>query len=296
MIGSVFAVPPAAVAAASPSPQPSPAATATPRVQFTVGGDVRVKYEHYFDKYWDPRPGGDGYVLDRELLDLGLKDGRFAAGAEVEHATASGYAGVPDPTWRDDLATPSIWIEDDGVRVGRMRLRYGSGRMIDDRFGLNTLQAFDGVRARFGGGGWQTDVFWAVPVVVSPYAFDDGENRRNALFGAYATHAYGENTLDLYALGDQRQSQFAFRGPQPETRYTLGTRYAVDEKHLALDWEAAGQFGSFGGATIDAYDLETSTAWSWNGGRNRWTAGIYGGSTSGDHSPGTSRMTAFIPR
>jgi hypothetical protein len=269
----------------------------------TVGADVRFKYEHFFNKDFDP--SNSGYLLERELLDADLHEDRFRAFFQLEHATATDQHAPIDATWRDDFATTSAYLEYEiggatgaatpplAVRIGRQLLAYGSERMIDDRSGLNAEMPFDGVRARIESGSWRTDVFAVRPVGTGSFGFDDLADKTKALLGVYATDRIGSQTIDLYTFEDQRQSQFYYRGTGPEERFTFGARYATSSAAFDSDTELDKQLGSFGGATIDAYAIETNLGYDFGRNRNRFRLGVGGGIASGDHDPKSSLFTLF---
>jgi hypothetical protein len=269
----------------------------------TLGIDVREKYEHFFNKDWNPT--NDGYLLQRYLLDVDLHEDRLREFVELEYSTATNPHAPIDATWQDDFASTSAYAEYaiGGVtgakdaplelRVGRQRLAYGSERMIDDRSGLNTIQPFDGVRARINTGTWRTDLFYLRPVTVAPYGFDDLANKSASFFGGYATHTFKGGSLDAYAFVDQRPSQFYYRGVGREIRDTLGTRYATNSGPFDSDTELDWQFGSFKGDDIDAFAIETNVGYALARGRNRFRLGLGGGIASGDHDPKSSHFTTF---
>ena len=274
-----------------------------PNQYLTVGADVRFKYEHFFNK--DFNPSNSGYLLERELLDADLHEDRLRAFVQLEHATATNEHAPVDATWRDDFASTSAYLEYDiggatgatapplAVRIGRQLLAYGSERMIDDRSGLNTEMPFDGVRARLESGPWRTDIFAVRPVDTSPFGFDNLADKTKALLGVYATDRIGSQTVDLYAFEDQRQSQFYYRGTAPEERFTIGARYATSSAAFDSDTELDKQIGSFGSATIQAYAVETNLGYNFGRNRNHFRFGVGGGIASGDHDPKSSLFSSF---
>ncbi len=279
------------------------ASSSDPNRYLTFGADVRFKYEHFFNK--DFNAGNSGYLLERELLDADLHEDRLRAFVQLEHAIATDEHAPVDPTWRDDFATTSAYLEYDigggtgaatpplAIRIGRQLLAYGSERMLDDRSGLNTEMPFDGVRARLETGSWRTDAFAVRPVNTGSFAFDDAADKTKALFGVYATDRIGTQTVDLYAFEDRRRSQFYFRGTAPEKRFTIGVRYATSSAAFDSDTELDKQIGSFGGATIDAYAIETNLGYDFGRNRNRFRLGVGGGIASGDRDPRSGLFTLF---
>ncbi len=53
----------------------------------TLGIDVREKYEHFFNKDWNPT--NNGYLLQRYLLDGDLHEDRLREFVELEYSTAT---------------------------------------------------------------------------------------------------------------------------------------------------------------------------------------------------------------
>ena len=131
------------------------------------------------------------------------------------------------------------------------------------------------------------------PVAVEPYGFDDRTNKEAAFYGAYATRRIGSNSLDLYGLVDRRDAQFYYRGVGPEVRDTLGIRYASSSKIFDSDTEIDKQSGSFRGAIIDAYAIETNLGYTFGSNRDRFRVGVGGGIASGDRDPKSSTLSLF---
>lgn len=179
-----------------------------PNRYLTLGSELRFKYEHFFNKDWN--------------------------------ASNSGSTRPTDPTWRDDVATTSAYLEYDigehsgadrpplAIRIGRQLLANGSQRMIDDRSGLNTEQPFDGVRARIEAGAWRADIFAVRPVNVGGFAFNNLADRTRSLSGVYASRHRGCRDDRYLRIG--RSATRASVLPRYRTRSARYARSTIRDK------------------------------------------------------------------
>src|SRR5204863_6064126 len=56
-------------------------------------------------------------------------------------------------------------------QAGRQLLRFGSGRLVDVRYGPNVLQPFDAAKAGIDFSGWHADLFYSRPVLIKTELF-----------------------------------------------------------------------------------------------------------------------------
>ena len=272
-----------------------------------TGGELRLKYERYRNRAWDPRNGEDAYLLQRVLLHASAGGERVRTCVQFEHSGQNGGRFPADRTALDDAAFTDLYVEvaigpqhSGGgtplrIRAGRQELAYGAGRMLDNRYGLNTLQPFDGVLLRVAARRWAIDAFAVRPVIVAHGSFDDRPDASRSLAGAYASREAGRDTLELYALHDRRNEQFFYRGTGRDRRTTLGSRIVLVRGGLRSDTDLSWQFGTTGRAAIAAAAVENFTSYAWHAGPATWLAGIGAGLGTGDHDPRGARMTAFRP-
>lgn len=139
------------------------------------------------------------------------------------------------------------------VRLGRRGLQFGRQRLVSPLPWGNTLRSWDGASVILRNGTWNTTAFWTRPVAILKTEFNrpDGNSR---FMGAYATRGRSA-TVDLYALGLQRDD-VTFNGTAgDEDRLTLGGRYdtPLGSGGLRLEVEAGVQHGEVGSADIFAW-------------------------------------------
>jgi hypothetical protein len=230
----------------------------------TLGADLRLMQEIHHDEHWGAgRPGTTGSLLVRTLVhaDLRWSQGlRFFAqfGSSYEH----GRDGGPRPNDRAPLYLNGGFLEIGAdnppggglqLRLGRMELFYGSGRVLSFRGRPNIRRSHDGGRLRWHLGTGRLDAFllWDVQ-----HRDDSVSSRRLAdrrLLGLYHQQQLGRHDgLDVYLLSTDRPRQgydLGFEPPArlggPEERWSLGSRWRHDRPWLAADLEVIWQWGRF---------------------------------------------------
>jgi hypothetical protein len=180
------------------------------------------------------------------------------------------------------------------LRAGRQELAFGSGRLVSEREGPNLRRAFDGVRAIVAQpGGPRLDAFVSRPVQPLREGFDDRTNPGEAFWGLYLTAPLGGTGLDLYAFGTERERAAFTQGTAFEQRQTLGARVFGRRGAWDWDWEAAGQLGRFGGASIRAWTLASDTGVTFPALPGSPRLGLKADIASGDDNPRDGRLGTF---
>jgi hypothetical protein len=269
----------------------------------TVGGEVRERFEGYDNLNFGIGAGNDDYWLQRIKLSEDLQLGpRVQLFAEAVSGLIEGQTGPPPPVERDPLDLAFAYLEvvpylqgadQLSIRVGRLPLRLGSGRLVDIREATNIESSFDGFEAVWSAGWGQVTCFLTRPVEDDGHF--GGDNDATTFWGCYATHWFDQarhDGFDLYYLGiDNFPGSYA-SGTADEHRHTFGFR-GFGASHQ-WDWnnEEAVQVGTFGTesilawtASIDGgytFDLPTSPR-----------AGLKFDVTSGDRDPGHGRQETF---
>jgi hypothetical protein len=152
------------------------------------------------------------------------------------------------------------------IRVGRQELLYGSQRLISPLDWANTRRTFDGGKVFYRSEKFDFDVFYTMPVVVSPSHFD-APNWNQHFAGAWATYRPGKSReIDAYYLYLEQTLPVPF-GFTPGGRAgydfnTIGGRYSGDRKlagdgcgdrgSFLWDFEGALQFGDWSNRNIFA--------------------------------------------
>jgi Alginate export len=275
----------------------------------TIGGEAREWYEGFRNANWGRGPQDhNGYLLQRLSLygDWHISS-RVRFFGQLSSSIEAGRNGGPAP-----IMEAKLWVEqgfaDVGVmesgkaslvlRLGRQEYEFGSGRLVDSREGPNVRLAFDGADAILKAGSWHVDAFAARPVVNNIAVFDDPPNHGTLFWGAYGVRplpsTHGGN-IDVYYLGiDNKQATFS-RGTAQEVRHTVGTRFWGEHRALVYNWEAMGQWGSYGKVGIQAWAVGTHTGYNVRSIHSQPQIGFNLGTTSGDSGRRSNPLGTFNP-
>lgn len=264
----------------------------------SVGGELRVEYNRYFNQEWGTIPDDkDGFVLTRAMVHsdfwLTSKD-RFLL--DLMSATVAGNENRPDPPDRDDFDVHQIFYEHDftflKARAGRQELSYGSGKFISLREGKNARSSFDGLLSSKNIGGWATDLFYVRPTLNRPDFLDDKPDSAVDLWGVFATRKESESIVDLYYFGIHREEATYDAGTAEETRHTIGSRFVYQNNSYDAEVEVAVQSGTFGDKNIEAWTVASAVGVkpNWKSlSRISLTAAI----ASGDRNRNDGRLETF---
>lgn len=281
-------------------------------VRLSVGGDLRMRYEHT----GNPRYGLQaedrwGVLMQRGSVFADLRLGQHWRGfAQLSRSTTSGRLTGPSPVDENRLDPTNLFVEwrsgeigagglQAGMRVGIQELQFGSGRSIDAREGPNVRRSFEAVRAYATGGAWRVDAFAAAPRQNLPGSFDDVQSPTQALRGVYATRLGGLTSWDLYALHFEDTAARYVQGEAHERRWSAGARLFGKRAAWDWNWEAAVQGGRFGDAGIRAWSLATDTGYTFDGVTGWPRLALLLAIASGDKDPGDERLgtlNAIYPR
>jgi hypothetical protein len=241
----------------------------------TMGGEAREMWEQIGNDNWGQAPYMNGYLNERYMLYFDIHYGKHVRTfVELKSGLNSFRSGGPRPFDEKKLDFQAAFLElgttikDSPVKllVGRQELEYGSGRLIDAREGPNVRMSFTGFRLQTFTHSWQIDGFAVRPDEDNPGFFDNSPNHAVSFWGVYATGPLLHKTqLDAYYLGlDRAQATFQ-RGTAQEVRHSLGARFsrpiATERPGWDVDYEALGQFGTFGSANIRAWTVSSETGY-----------------------------------
>jgi hypothetical protein len=249
----------------------------------TLGGQLRDRYE-YFDNYTFGSGTQDhnGYNLVRVLLNVDLhlsqyirvfvqgisateqdRDGGPRATDENEADLQQGFVDIKVPLGDDASLT---------LRGGRQVIVFGKERLIGVSDWTNVRRTDDGARATLVTPGNTLDVFYAQPVNVLPYQFDN-DVPDTYFAGIYDTldvpgewAKQSEVKLEMYGLYVNRLTNKFNTTLSGEDRYTFGTRVSGVPKPFDFDLETDYQLGrfdeqathSFSVAAIGGYTMTNS--------------------------------------
>jgi len=250
-------------------------------VYLTLGAELRLRYERYEDNNWGEGPQDkDGYLWERVLPLADLHVGEnFRLFGQLISAFAFDLDVPESPVDEDRLDALQLFVDgrlplgDDNaavtLRPGRQLLTYGSGRLIDVRYGPNVLQAFDAAKAFIETGRWRLDAFYARPVDHRAGEFDDRTEDAESLWALYGTlepRPEAPLGLDLYYIGYLNDDSAFVEPSSRELRHTLGARAFGSVKAWDWDFELFYQFGDLetdgGDGNISAWSLASNTGYT----------------------------------
>ena len=243
--------------------------TSDQNVWLTIGGQARERGE-YFRQYLfgnsEPKQS-DGYLLSRYRLSADLHltryfrmfaEGRsaFALDRDLAGGRTTSYVDEVDlMNGFADIMIPLGQQASVTLRGGRQELIFGSQRLVGPGDFTQVPRAFEGGAAIGQIAGWTITPFWAQPVVVDKYRFNQSTSDQE-LFGVFGTgplHVVAVN-LDLYWL-DANNKTATFNGTVGrEHRHTLGGRVwgKIGATGLDFEVEGAAQFGTVGRGDVAA--------------------------------------------
>ncbi len=275
-------------------------------VRLTLGGDLRLRYEHTGNPRYGLEPQDRWGVLQhRASIFAALRLGEHWRGfVQLSSSTTSGRAAGPSPVDENRLDPTNLFAEWQsgsdgasriGIRAGIQELQFGRGRVIDAREGPNVRRSFEAVRAYAVGGAWRVDAFAAAPRQNLAGSFDDTRLPTQKLRGVYATRTGGLTSWDLYALHYDDTVARYVQGEAHERRWSVGARLFGDREAWDWNWEFIVQGGRFGDADIRAWSLATETGHTFDGVAGRPRAALLLAVASGDKDPGDDRLGTLNP-
>ena len=276
------------------------------QVRLTMGGDLRLRYEHTGNPRYGLQPQDRwGVLMYRSSIFADLRLGEHWRGfAQLASSTTNGRAAGPSAVDENRLDPTNLFIEWQssgdgagrvGLRAGIQELQFGTGRVIDAREGPNVRRSFEAVRAYATGGAWRVDAFAAAPRQNLPGSFDDVQSPIQALRGIYLTRTGGVTSWDLYVLHHEDTVARYVQGEAHERRWSLGVRLFGHRDAWDWNWESVVQGGRFGDADIRAWSLATDTGYTFDGVAGRPRVALLFAAASGDKDPGDGRLGTLNP-
>lgn len=248
-------------------------------VYLTLGAEFRLRYERFDDNNWgEGAQDDDGYLWARALPLADLHVGQnlrvfgqiisaFVYDLDIEKSPVDedqldllqGFAEVRLPLGEQDRQALTF-------RLGRQLMTYGSGRLIDLRYGPNVLQSFDAAKAFIDSDRWSLDIFYALPVDHRVGLFDDRIDDHQSVWSLYGTLKGDPLGIDLYYIGYLNDRAIFSKWNGRELRHTLGARLFGESQAWDWNFELFYQFGYFNppGATGDivAWSVASDTGYT----------------------------------
>lgn len=281
----------------------------------TLGGEIRERLEVFHNPDFGAAPEAQGYnyfPTQRYMAHADLHLGRHVR-VFTQTVTGLEYGAIGGPrpeidfnefgfhqAFIDIVPTDEDSANNGSItwRLGRQELRYGSGRLIDVREGVNLRQSFDAARFLARKNDWAIDGFWSRPVLNNPYGFDDIPDPQRQLWGLYAVRPLAllpDGHADLYYLGYNNQQAEFNQGAGNELRHTLGTRLWGAPMPVEYNVECMFQFGKFGDGSIQAWSIASAARYNFSETPLKPRLGLRADVASGDRNASSSNLQSFNP-
>jgi hypothetical protein len=272
-------------------------------VRLSVGGEWAARIEAQRNpRFGQPFDGSDAVTLQRAFAFADVEAGaHWRLFVQLYGTAAQGRRNGVTTVDRSGLEWQNAFLEwrtegaNHGLRLGEQELRFGNGRLIDAREGLNVRRRFSGAR------GWTTVRGWRVDAIdVRPRAelrdnFDDRRNPEQSLEGVIARQLSAGAEWGVYALWRDDAAAIGNEGPHDERRRTFALHHVGKSSGWEWNLEAIRQDGRAGSLTIDAHALFAEGDY----GRADWPLGLRIGAlmgvASGDRRRGDGRLGTFDP-
>jgi len=190
------------------------------------------------------------------------------------------------------------------VRGGRQLFSYGSGRLVDVRYGPNVLRPFDAAKAIVKNGQWRFDAFYGNPVAVDTGPFDDKTSNESRFWGVYLTRTFqemfasaenGSAGIDTYYFGLDRDEAVFNKTAGDELRHTVGARFFGKARNWDWDLEGFYQFGRFASGDIRAWSIASHMGYTFRHLLFSPRAGLKANVISGDEDADDKNTETFNP-
>ena len=177
-------------------------------------------------------------------------------------------------------------------------MTYGSGRLIDFRYGPNVLQSFDAAKAFVESDRFRLDAFYARPADHRAGEFDDRTDDRQALWSFYGTLKPRPDAplgVDLYYIGYLNEDAVFADRMGRELRHTLGARLFGEARGWDWNFEFFYQFGGFDAGDISAWSLASDTGYTFENAPLKPRVALRANVISGDREPSDPDVQTFNP-
>jgi len=273
----------------------------------SLGAELRERYENLGNPVFDLRRiSHDDYLLQRLLLNADLHLGAgFRAFIQFNSSLIWGKQDKITPIDQNPIDIAQGFVDFNinftpqavfTLRAGRQEILLGSGRLVTIRNGANNRLAFDGIRGIFNLEEVRLDAFFARPVFLGAYAFDDRSNNNEALWGVYSVfpiHFLPDGHGDFYYLGFERVNAVFTAGVGLEDRHSVGLRLWGKPQPFDYDFEFVGQFGRFNQKNIEAWTVATSVGYTFQDVPLQPRLGLKFDIASGDKNPSGNTLQTF---
>ncbi|MCB9914282.1 MAG: alginate export family protein [Planctomycetes bacterium] len=271
-------------------------------VWLSVGGRAEARLESWRGFNFGAPPTAnhdDEFLLSRLLVHGDLHAGEhlrvFVEGKTAQSTERDLPGGRRDLDF-DSLDLQQAFVDvdfavGDGrllLRPGRQMLQLGAQRLVSPLPWGNSLRTWEGLTAEYRQGPWTITGLATAYVPVDQTDFNDRDDD-TLLYGVYAHRApaQGGRGLELYALGNTRDSVTVNGTSGDERRETFGARsWGPISGPFDYEVEGAWQIGEVGDGDVSAWFLAAQAGWraAELAGKPRFWLGL--DFASGDSAPG----------
>lgn len=272
-------------------------------LRLSVGGEWAVRIEAQRNpRFGQTFAGSDAVTLQRGFAFADLEAGaHWRLFVQLYGTAAQGRRNGVTTVDRSGLEWQNAFLEwrtegaNDGLRLGEQELRFGSGRLIDAREGLNVRRRFSGARGWTTVGDWRIDAIDVRPRAELRGSFDDLRHPDQHLEGVIARQLSAGTEWGVYALWRDDTGAIGNEGPRNERRRTFSVHHVGQSSGWEWNLEAMYQDGAADTLPIDAHALFAEGDY----GRPDWLLGLRIGAllgvASGDRRRGDGRLETFDP-
>jgi len=276
----------------------------------TIGGQIRLRYEHFSNRNWI-KDANEDYYSHRLALHTNVVLGKYV---RVFGELYNGYTSFEkkivqydELTLHQAFAEVNLPIKQNhtiSFRFGRQEMGLGTTRLVGIREGPNIRRAFDGVRLIYNSKNVTVNSFYTKEVFSNFYVFDnkftlfDDDAPNPKLYGIYSQFKINglQGFNELYYLGFETNFSKFNDLSGKEKRHTIGLRrFGKVNSRLSFNTEIMYQFGKLGDANISTFNIGTDTHYLLN--ENKWkpNIGLKLNWSSGDKSLGDNKANTFNP-
>lgn len=278
--------------------------------QFTAGGEERARYEYRdnFD-YKTGQQTDNNHLYNRLRLNAKATltdeylDPKLDVFIEGLDAQVLGYETAAALSQKDNFDLHQAYVgaynilgSPLDVKLGRMELKYGAGRLVAAPTWANRIRAFDGGVVHFHQGGLWGDVIYGQDV-----KYDDN-NLNHSLGSEYLSGFYGgyqEHKMAPLVEGYFLRMKNKIQASNVD-RYTVGARVQKNFGNgLVAEVELPFQFGDTGTMasqkTVRAYAFHADVKKSWEEVKWKPMLSVAYDLASGDRNATDSTSNTFVP-
>jgi Alginate export len=273
-------------------------------VNFTIGGQIRTRYEVFQNDTWSDNPKQDKGIYGHRLaLHTGLQLGKhFRVFGELYHGFYGQkvFSQYEKLDLHQALAEFTLPLETTQLKLiaGRQEFNWGTGRIVSLREALNMRRSFDGARLISRSHKLKIEGFYALEVIPQFDPFNNSSRHAPKFWGLNFAFALPKKlgNLELYYYGYQRINAKFQNASGLETRHSLAFRSFIENgKHFNHNSGIIYQFGSIDKSAISAWSFQSDMHYIWSEARYKPNLGLKLEYVTGDKNASDQQLNTFNP-